>query len=253
MSIFKIIKINTKLTSTRLDFRNTLSGNKYIFKTNSQPLNPPKSKDNYTQNLDTNKKTYNIISKFYSKIKLIRKNYHIKNSRKNNIDSLVKKVKSNFLRAVYECLKFCLHSFVNRLPQSFIINTKIESNKTDLNKTLEEIYNEFKILPNYETLLGKNMIQKGKERFLYILYKSKVKDIYKEYLKSDFYSNEKYEIEKKRGFGVAKLFDYVATNICEYFLFNKGNDKRIGLEHNNNSFLKFNIVKINDEDNENNK
>ena len=70
MSIFKIIKINTKLTSTRLDFRNTLSGNKYIFKTNSQPLNPPKSKDNYTQNLDTNKKTYNIISKFYSKIKL---------------------------------------------------------------------------------------------------------------------------------------------------------------------------------------
>ena len=125
---------------------------------------------------------------------------------------------------------------------------------------MEEIYIEFKLLPNYETLLEKNMIQKGKEHFLYILYKSKVKDIYKEYLKSDFYSNEKYEIEKKNGFGVAKLYDFVAMNICEYFLFNKGNDKRISLSHhknkeknsfggahkivNNNFFVKFNILKI---------
>ena len=255
MSIFKIIKNNSELFSTMPDTKTNLSDNSNIFNTNTQSMFLSKNIEKNIQNFYTTQKSYTRkdINIFYSKIKLIRKKYSIKKSRKNNIDSLVKKVKSNFLRAVYECLKFCLHSFVNRLPQSFIINTKIESNKTDLNKTFEEIYNEFKILPNYETLLGKNMIQKGKERFLYILYKSKVKDIYKEYLKSDFYSNEKYEIEKKKGFGVAKLFDYVATNICEYFLFNKRNDKRIGLEHNNNSFLKFNKVKINDEDNENNK
>jgi hypothetical protein len=262
MSIFKIIKNNSELFSTMLDTKANLSDNSNIFNTNTQSMFLSKNIEKNVQNFNTTQKSYSRkdINIFYSKIKLIRKKYSIKKSRKNNIDSLVKKVKSKFLKAIYECLKFCLNSFINRLPQRFIINTKIDYNKKFLCKTLEEIYIEFKLLPNYETLLEKNMIQKGKEHFLYILYKSKVKDIYKEYLKSDFYSNEKYEIEKKNGFGVAKLYDFVAMNICEYFLFNKGNDKRISLSHhknkeknsfggahkivNNNFFVKFNILKI---------
>ena len=262
MSIFKIIKNNSELFSTMLDTKANVSDNSNIFNTNTQSMFLSKNIEKNIQNFNTTQKSYSRkdINIFYSKIKLIRKKYSIKKSRKNNIDSLVKKVKSKFLKAIYECLKFCLNSFINRLPQRFIINTKIDYNKKFLCKTLEEIYIEFKLLPNYETLLEKNMIQKGKEHFLYILYKSKVKDIYKEYLKSDFYSNEKYEIEKKNGFGVAKLYDFVAMNICEYFLFNKGNDKRISLSHhknkeknsfggahkivNNNFFVKFNILKI---------
>ena len=262
MSIFKIIKNNSELFSTMLDTKANVSDNSNIFNTNTQSMFLSKNIEKNVQNFNTTQKSYSRkdINIFYSKIKLIRKKYSIKKSRKNNIDSLVKKVKSKFLKAIYECLKFCLNSFINRLPQRFIINTKIDYNKKFLCKTLEEIYIEFKLLPNYETLLEKNMIQKGKEHFLYILYKSKVKDIYKEYLKSDFYSNEKYEIEKKNGFGVAKLYDFVAMNICEYFLFNKGNDKRISLSHhknkeknsfggahkivNNNFFVKFNILKI---------
>ena len=262
MSIFKIIKNNSELFSTMLDTKANVSDNSNIFNTNTQSMFLSKNIEKNIQNFNTTQNSYSRkdINIFYSKIKLIRKKYSIKKSRKNNIDSLVKKVKSKFLKAIYECLKFCLNSFINRLPQRFIINTKIDYNKKFLCKTLEEIYIEFKLLPNYETLLEKNMIQKGKEHFLYILYKSKVKDIYKEYLKSDFYSNEKYEIEKKNGFGVAKLYDFVAMNICEYFLFNKGNDKRISLSHhknkeknsfggahkivNNNFFVKFNILKI---------
>ena len=262
MSIFKIIKNNSELFSTMLDTKANVSDNSNIFNTNTQSMFLSKNIEKNIQNFNTTQNSYSRkdINIFYSKIKLIRKKYSIKKSRKNNIDSLVKKVKSKFLKAIYECLKFCLNSFINRLPQRFIINTKIDYNKKFLCKTLEEIYIEFKLLPNYETLLEKNMVQKGKEHFLYILYKSKVKDIYKEYLKSDFYSNEKYEIEKKNGFGVAKLYDFVAMNICEYFLFNKGNDKRISLSHhknkeknsfggahkivNNNFFVKFNILKI---------
>ena len=262
MSIFKIIKNNSELFSTMLDTKANVSDNSNIFNTNTQSMFLSKNIEKNIQNFNTTQNSYSRkdINIFYSKIKLIRKKYSIKKSRKNNIDSLVKKVKSKFLKAIYECLKFCLNSFINRLPQRFIINTKIDYNKKFLCKTLEEIYIEFKLLPNYETLLEKNMIQKGKEHFLYILYKSKIKDIYKEYLKSDFYSNEKYEIEKKNGFGVAKLYDFVAMNICEYFLFNKGNDKRISLSHhknkeknsfggahkivNNNFFVKFNILKI---------
>ena len=271
MSIFKIIKNNSELFSTMLDTKANVSDNSNIFNTNTQSMFLSKNIEKNIQNFNTTQNSYSRkdINIFYSKIKLIRKKYSIKKSRKNNIDSLVKKVKSKFLKAIYECLKFCLNSFINRLPQRFIINTKIDYNKKFLCKTLEEIYIEFKLLPNYETLIEKNMIQKGKEHFLYILYKSKIKDIYKEYLKSDFYSNEKYEIEKKNGFGVAKLYDFVAMNICEYFLFNKGNDKRISLSHhknkeknsfggahkivNNNFFVKFNILKIDNKVNQDDK
>ena len=69
------------------------------------------------------------INSFYSRIKYIRKKYNIKKSRKNHIDSLVKKAKSKFLKGIYEGLKYCLNSYINRLPQKFIINTKIEYNK----------------------------------------------------------------------------------------------------------------------------
>ena len=262
MSIFKIIKSNSELTSDMLETGTNHSDNINILNSNVQPMLLTKNADKNIQNLVSKQNSYSRkdINIFYSKIKLIRKQYNIKKSRKNNIDSLVKKVKSKFLKAIFECLKFCLHSFINRLPQRFIINTKIEYNKKFLCKTLEEIYIEFKLLPNYETLLEKNMIQKGKEHFLYILYKNKIKNIYKEYLKSDFYLNEKKEIEIKYGIGVSKLYDFVAINICEYFLFNKRNDKRISLSHhknkeknsfggahkivNNNFFVKFNILKI---------
>ena len=271
MSIFKIIKNNSELFSTMLDTKANVSDNSNIFNTNTQSMFLSKNIEKNIQNFNTTQNSYSRkdINIFYSKIKLIRKKYSIKKSRKNNIDSLVKKVKSKFLKAIYECLKFCLNSFINRLPQRFIINTKIDYNKKFLCKTLEEIYIEFKLLPNYETLLEKNMIQKGKEHFLYILYKNKIKNIYKEYLKSDFYLNEKKEIEIKYGIGVSKLYDFVAINICEYFLFNKGNDKRIDLSHknikennsfnkkqniiNNNIFVKFNILKLDNKTNGNNK
>ena len=57
------------------------------------------------------------INNFYSKIKYIRGKYNINKSRKNYIDSLVKKAKSKFLKAIYDCLKFCLYYYdLNRLP-----------------------------------------------------------------------------------------------------------------------------------------
>ena len=75
---------------------------------------------------------------------------------------------------------------------------------------------------------------------------------------------EKKRIEKKSGIGVAQLYDFVATNICEYFLLNKGNHRNINsninkkfvkknnndtgkkmkIINNKNIFVKFNILKI---------
>ena len=206
------------------------------------------------------------INAFYSKIKYIRKKYNIKKSRKNHIDSLVKKAKSKFLKSIYEGLKYCLNSYINRLPQKFIINTKIEYNKRYLNLTVEEIYTEFKLLPTLDVIIESNMVQKDKKDLLYVLMKTKLKDIYKLYIISDLYKYEKRKIEKKSGKGVAQLYDFVATNICEYFLYNKGNHrnncfnnlskkfikknnndtstKKIKFINKKNFFVKFNILKI---------
>ena len=205
------------------------------------------------------------INIFYSRIKYIRKKYNIKKSRKNHIDSLVKKAKSKFLKGIYEGLKFCLNSYINRLPQKFIINTRIEYNKKYLNKTVEEIYTEFKLLPTLDIMIESNMVQKDKKDLLYLLMKTKLKDIYRLYINSDLYLYEKKKIEKKSGIGVAQLYDFVATNICEYFLLNKGNhrnnysninkkfiksnnincsNKTMKVINNKNIFVKFNILKI---------
>ena len=204
------------------------------------------------------------INSFYSRIKYIRKKYNIKKSRKNHIDSLVKKAKSKFLKGIYEGLKYCLNSYINRLPQKFIINTKIEYNKKYLNLTVEEIYSEFKLLPTLDIMIESNMVQKDKKDLLYLLMKTKLKDIYKLYINSDLYLYEKRKIEKKAGIGVAQLYDFVATNICEYFLLNKGNHrnnysninkkfsksnndyscKKMKIINNKNIFVKFNILKI---------
>ena len=121
------------------------------------------------------------INVFYSKIKFIRKKY-----------------KSKFLKGVYEGLKYCLNSYINRLPQKFIINTKIEYNKKYLNMTVEDKYSEFKLLPTVDVMIENNMVQKDKKDLLYLLMKTKLKEIYKLYICSDLYLYEKKNRKKIR-------------------------------------------------------
>lgn len=250
MSLFKVSKTNSELApSSGLETQSSVIEEDHILNHLNTPQTNNLLKDNLimkTKDNDSLAKSYsrNKINIFYSRIKLIRKKYNIKKSRKNHIDSLVKKAKSKFLKAIYECLKYCLHSFnLCRLPQKFIINTRIEYNKKILNETVEQVYNEFKLLPTYEILLEKNVIYKNRKEFLYALMKSKLKDIYKYYLSSDLYTMDKKRIESKSGEGVVKLYDFVATNICEYFLLNKGNDKRLNRCRSNGNIKKIFLKK----------
>ena len=220
MSLFKVTKNNSEFISSsanetqssNLDEENIMNPqSKYL------PIELSENEVNLIgrrEGGESPPKTYSRkeINVFYSKIKYIRKKYNIKKSRKNHIDSLVKKAKSKFLKAIYECLKYCLHSCsLYRLPQKFIINTRIEYNKRVLNKTVEEIYSEFKLLPTYETLVDKNKVYQNKQDLLYCLMKSKLKDIYKYYISSDLYIMDKKSIESKSGEAVVKLYDFVAT------------------------------------------
>ena len=252
MSLFKVSKTNSEFApSSLLDTQSSAIEEENILNLQSKSLGNGSGGNNLelitpNKDNDSSPKFYSRkeINIFYSKIKLIRKKYNIKKSRKNHIDSLVKKAKSKFLKAIYDCLKYCLHSCnLSRLPQKFIINTRIEYNKKILNKTVEEIYNDFKLLPSYETLIENNMVYKNREEFLYSLMKTKLKDIYKYYLNSDLYIIDKKRIESKSGEGVLKLYDFVATNICEYFLLNKGNDKRLNRWRNSGNANKIFIKK----------
>ena len=87
------------------------------------------------------------------------------------------------------------------------------------------------------------MIKKDKQEYLYFLMKSKLKDIYKYYISSDLYKLDKKRIESKSGEGFVRLYDFVATNICEYFLLNKGNNKRVNIRYNGANSKKINCKK----------
>ena len=54
---------------------------------------------------------------------------------------------------------------------------------------------------------------------------------------------DKKRIESKFGESVVKLYDFVATNFCEYFLLNKGYDKRINQRRSNKNLKRIFVKK----------
>ena len=137
MSAFPNIKIEQEKNKRKLDVQSKVIEHQIISEkpNNSIFINNNTMNENNKEICSTNINEYpkkpssrKEINVFYSKIKFIRKKYNIKKSRKNHIDSLVKKAKSKFLKGIYEGLKYCLNSYINRLPQKFIINTKIFRN-----------------------------------------------------------------------------------------------------------------------------
>ena len=189
-------------------------------------------KEKYLVDIDQNK----IIS-LYSTFKYLKRKYGLKNERKNRIDCIIKKVKTKYIKAIHEAIKYCVNLYIHRLPQNFTTNIKIEYNKIYLNKTIEQIYTEFKILPSLNELIEKNLIKKGKKEFLILLMTSSLKDIYKSYLSSNLYKYDRMYIKNKEGENIAKLYDYIAQNICQYFLYNKGNKKRLNINNGVNKNL----------------
>ena len=171
----------------------------------------------------------NRIISLYSTFKFLKEKFGLKNKRKNRIDCIIKKAKTKYFNAIHDALKYCVNLYIHRLPQYFITNIKIEYNKVYLNKTVEQIYTEFKILPSLNELINKNLIKKGKKELLIVLMNSTLKDIYKYYLSSRLYTYDRMYIKNKEGENVAKLYDYIAQNICQYFLYNKGNKKKANI------------------------
>jgi hypothetical protein len=47
------------------------------------------------------------------------------------------------------------------------------------------------------------------------------------YINSDLYKKDFEKILMKDGQNIASLYDYVAKNMCEYFILSKGNKKKV--------------------------
>ena len=151
----------------------------------------------------------------------------IEDSRKTHIDSLLKKAKSKCLKAIHEVLKLSLNLLIGRLPQNFITNIKIDFNKKYLNESIGNIYYEYKLLPSYEEIINKNLIRKGKFDLFNETYNSSFEHVYMVYINSDLYKKDFEKILMKDGQNIASLYDYVAKNMCEYFILSKGNKKKV--------------------------
>ncbi len=208
-------------------------------------LNQTNFNQEYNKNMNSNKVLFNSFKEnqntTYLKLKNTRSFSHsfhinfnnlriklgIEDSRKTHIDSLLKKAKSKCLKAIHEVLKLSLNLLIGRLPQNFITNIKIDFNKKYLSKSIGNIYYEYKLLPSYEEIINRNLIRKGKFDLFNETYNSSFEHVYMIYIDSDLYKKDFEKISLKDGYKIATLYDYVAKNMCEYFLLSKGNKKKV--------------------------
>ena len=150
----------------------------------------------------------------------IKKNLHIKQSRKYQVDSLLKKAKCKFFQIIHEIMRFCLSIRVKRLPQPFITNITIEYNRYYFEKTILQIYNEFNLISNFDQLDDGKIKIKNKELFRDFS-NYKLEDLYNVYIESQYYKKDLREIIEKSGKNIGILYEFVSKNLIYYYRNNK--------------------------------
>ena len=159
---------------------------------------------------------------FHTIFTYIRKKLQLKLARKNNIDSLLKKCKGKFCKAVFESIKLCLNLKVQRLPQEFITNITIEYNQNFLHKKIIDIYNEFNLLPSLDEIINKNLCRKGKIEIFKEIANSDFSSLYDNYITSDRFKRDYENLIKEEGKRKSLLYEFVAKNFCVYYFFGEG-------------------------------
>ena len=175
----------------------------------------------------------NNIFSFQKYFSILRKKLQIKLSRKNNIDSLLKKVKGKFFKSINNCIKECLNIKIKKLPQKFITNITIKYNQKYLDKNILDIYNEFHILPkDYEKFMKNN-----KKEYFKILISYNLKELFSIFLESDRYKIELKTIEKNFGKKNGILFEFVSKNFINYYINSKAHlfKEKNKINNNNNN------------------
>ena len=146
-------------------------------------------------------------------------------SRKFQFDSLLKKVKSKIFKTIYDSLKICLRENfrLQRLPQNFITDIKIDSNKSFINKSVLEIYEDHNIFLNLEDLVEKDFIKKDKLDLLKEFLSLSFTEVYHLYIGSRQYLKDTATVTKKEGDKFGELFKFIAVYFIDYYGLSKGN------------------------------
>jgi hypothetical protein len=151
----------------------------------------------------------------------IKKKFQIKFSRKSHIDSLLKKCKGKFFKTVHEIMNMSLNIIVKRLPQEFITNITIEYNQKYLKKNIIEVYQEFNLLPDYQTLVEKDLIKTNRKEAFGEFCSYTLTNLYSIYIESQRYSKEIDDVKIHDGRRIGLLYQFVSKNFCTYFENNK--------------------------------
>ena len=160
----------------------------------------------------------------------LRKSLEVNYTRKLHIDSILKKCKGKFFKAVSECVRKCIKINVPKFPQSFITNIAIEYNQQFLNYTVEDLYQYFHLLPySTDDILEKNYCVQEKRVYLKYIFLSKISTLYLQYVQSKKYKRMLELIKNKKGIKIAKLYQFVSDNFINYYLFSKAHMKKNNL------------------------
>lgn len=191
---------------------------------------------------------------FQKSFAYLRKKLQIKLTRKTYIDSILKKCKARFFKAIYDCLRKCTKKgTIQKIPQQFIINISIENNKNIFEKSFQDLYKELNFSPiNVDEFIDEGKCIKGKENYFRYIFSTKISELYLLYIKSKRYKGEVEYIKENLGFKMILLYEFVAENFVNYYLFTKPHyckknnesiyiNKKINIDINNN-IKKNNIV-----------
>ena len=155
---------------------------------------------------------------FQSFFTFLRKSLQIKYTRRIHIDSILKKCKGKFFKAVNDCLRKCLKINIKKPPQIFITNISIEYNQQFLKFTINDLYDFFSLCPYpMEVILQKDYCAKGKEDFFKYIFLSKIDTLYLSFIESNRYKKEIELMKMKRGIKVTFLHQFVAENFITYY------------------------------------
>ena len=148
----------------------------------------------------------------------------MKLTRKTFIDSILKKCKGRFFKALHDCLKKCTKKGeeLKRIPQNFITDISVESNKYILDKSLFELYQYFNNIPeNIKDFIENGKCLKGKEQLYKYLFSCKISELYILYIQSKRFKKEVISIKEKSGFEMMILYQFVSLNFVNYFYYTK--------------------------------
>ena len=160
---------------------------------------------------------------FQKSFAYLRKKLQIKLTRKSNIDSIMKKCKGKFFKAINDCLNKCTkkrNAF--KIPHNFTTNIAIENNKNMLEKSFIEMYKEFNLSSiNIDEFINEGKCIKGKENYFRYILVSNISDLYKSYIQSKRYKREIKIIKNNLGVKMMILYKFVSENFINYFLYTK--------------------------------